>query len=120
MFCPRPLLRALGFAASFLGIASAAPNPRVTVRPQARILRRIDNADAILRPHTTTSRIAQATDQGRVAANTRFNHMMLLLKNTDEQEFALAGLLDQQQDKSSPNYHQWMTPETFGAHLRRR
>ena len=31
-----------------------------------------------------------------------------------EQEAALRQLLDEQQVKSSPNYHQWLTPEQFG------
>jgi hypothetical protein len=40
--------------------------------------------------------------------------MLLVLKRSPEQETALARLLDEQQDKNSPNYHRWMTPEQFG------
>ena len=40
--------------------------------------------------------------------------MALALKRSDEQEAALRQLLDQQQDKSSPNYHKWLTPDQFG------
>jgi subtilase family serine protease len=39
---------------------------------------------------------------------------MLLLKRSPEQETALCKLLDDQQDKHSPNYHQWLTPEQLG------
>lgn len=39
---------------------------------------------------------------------------VLVLKRSPEQDAALIALLDQQQDKSSPNYHKWLKPEEFG------
>jgi hypothetical protein len=42
------------------------------------------------------------------------NRMLLVLKRSPEQEAALETLLDNQQDKASPLYHQWLTPEEFG------
>jgi subtilase family serine protease len=41
--------------------------------------------------------------------------MPLVLKRSDQQETALRKLLDDQQDKNSPHYHKWLTPEQFGA-----
>jgi hypothetical protein len=41
--------------------------------------------------------------------------MLLLLKRSDEQETALQDYLEKQQDKSSASYHQWVTPQEFGA-----
>ena len=40
--------------------------------------------------------------------------MLLVLKRSPEQETALLKLLDDQQDKSSPQFHKWLTPEQFG------
>jgi subtilase family serine protease len=40
--------------------------------------------------------------------------MLLVLKRSPPQEAALRKLLDDQQDKSSPNYHKWLTPAEFG------
>ena len=40
--------------------------------------------------------------------------MLLVLKRSPEQESALRKLLDDQQDKASPNYRKWLTPEQFG------
>ena len=40
--------------------------------------------------------------------------MLLVLKRSPEQDQALLKLLDDQQDKSSPSYHKWLTPEQFG------
>lgn len=102
-------------AIAVLPSASAATNPHVAVRPQSRIVEKIDNTKTVSLPYSHPARVASLADQGRVPANTQFNHMMLVLKSTDEQEFALRGLLDEQQDKSAANYHQWMTPETFGS-----
>jgi Pro-kumamolisin, activation domain/Bacterial Ig-like domain (group 3) len=40
--------------------------------------------------------------------------MLLVLKRSQEQESELRALLASQQDPSSANYHQWLTPEDFG------
>jgi subtilase family serine protease len=56
-------------------------------------------------------------DRGAVADSQPINRILLLLKRSDEQENALQTLLENQQDKSSPSYHQWLTPEEFGAHF---
>jgi CheY-like chemotaxis protein len=82
----------------------------------------------------TQSRITQAVDDTRVAtlrgnvhplarpefdrgpapADLPLDRMVLVLKRSPAQESALKQLLDQQQDRSSPNYHRWLTPEEFG------
>jgi len=54
-------------------------------------------------------------DLGAVVESQPITRMLLLLKRGDEQEAALRQYLDSQQDKSSPNYHAWLTPEEFGA-----
>lgn len=46
--------------------------------------------------------------------NLRMDRMLLVLKRSSEQETALLQLLDDQQDKSSSDYHKWLTPEQFG------
>lgn len=111
----RSLFTGLGLGTALLGSAFAATNPHLTVQPQTRVVSKIDNADLARLPNTTPSIVSLAADNGRLPAATPFSHMLLVLKSSDEQELALRSLVDQQQDKSSPNYHQWMTPVTFGA-----
>ena len=53
-------------------------------------------------------------DQGAAPASLAMDHMLLVLKRSPEQQAALETLLAQQQDKYSPNYHKWLTPEQFG------
>jgi Pro-kumamolisin, activation domain/Bacterial Ig-like domain (group 3) len=47
-------------------------------------------------------------------ADLPMDRMLLVLKRSPEQEAALLKLLDSQQDKSSPDFHKWLTPEQFG------
>jgi subtilase family serine protease len=54
-------------------------------------------------------------DRGAVAESQPMNRILLLLKRSDEQEAALQDTLAKQQDKSSASFHQWLTPEQFGA-----
>lgn len=53
-------------------------------------------------------------DLGTAPATLPMERMLLVLKRSPEQEAALDQLLDDQQDKSSPRYHEWLTPEAFG------
>jgi len=100
---------------SFAASALAGTNPHITAHPQVRIVDKVDNTKVTLVAKSHTPFVDGLTDMGRVASNTKMSHLILVMKGTDEQEFALQGLLDEQQDKTHPNYHQWMTPETFGA-----
>jgi len=54
-------------------------------------------------------------DRGAAPASLALDHMLLVLQRSPQQEAALASLAAQQQDRSSPNYHKWLTPEQFAA-----
>jgi subtilase family serine protease len=53
-------------------------------------------------------------DQGPAPDSLPMERMLLVLTRSTAQETALEALLGQQQDASSPNYHQWLTPQQFG------
>jgi hypothetical protein len=53
-------------------------------------------------------------DIGTAPATLPMERMLLVLKRSPEQEAALRKLLDDQQDRASPSYHKWLTPEQFG------
>src|SRR5438445_13164127 len=53
-------------------------------------------------------------DRGVAPPDLPMQRMLLVLKRSDEQESALRKLLDDQQDRASPEYHKWLTPEQFG------
>ena len=81
---------------------------------QPRITRAIDDAQlTTLRGNTHPLAVAKF-DRGAALPTMPLERMLLVLKRSPEQVAALINLLDQQQDKSSPNYHKWLTPEQFG------
>jgi hypothetical protein len=53
--------------------------------------------------------------RGPVPDNLAMDRILLVLRHSDSQEAALQSLLEAQQDKSSSNYHQWLTPDKFGT-----
>ena len=53
-------------------------------------------------------------DQGAVADAYPLHRMLLLLQRGPDQQAALSQFMEQQQDKSSPNFHAWLTPQQFG------
>lgn len=53
-------------------------------------------------------------DHGPAPASLAMDRMILVLKRSAEQEATLETLMAQQLDKSSPNYHKWLTPDEFG------
>jgi hypothetical protein len=60
-------------------------------------------------------RLARAEyDQGEASPATQLTHIRLVLSRSAEQQAALDEYLAELQDKSSPNYHKWLTPEEFG------
>src|SRR5258708_10048375 len=56
-------------------------------------------------------------DLGSAPATLPMQRMLLVLKRNPQQESALKKLLDDQQDRRSPNYHNWLTPGHFGQNF---
>jgi len=54
-------------------------------------------------------------DAGAAPDSLQLDHMFLVLKRTPEQQAQLDGLVQEQQKPDSSAYHQWLTPEQFGA-----
>jgi subtilase family serine protease len=53
-------------------------------------------------------------DLGEAPASTQLSHVRILLSRTAAQQAALDKYMASLQDKSSPNYHKWLTPDQFG------
>jgi hypothetical protein len=88
--------------------------PAQIVAPRTRILQAVDEQNLTLLKGNTHPLARPEFDRGAAPASMPLQRMLLVLKRSPEQETALRDLLDQQQDKSSPNYHKWLTPEQFG------
>jgi hypothetical protein len=82
-----------------------------------------ETADRLTSPIVATQRTVtnsvhplatRQNDLGRVTATQVLHRMVLMLKRSPAQENDLQQLLQEQQDPTSPNYHQWLTPGEFG------
>ena len=85
-----------------------------TSPPPARITQAVDEAQLTVLKGNTYFLARAQYDRGPAPASLPMNRMLLVLRRSPEQEAALEQLLEQQQDQSSPNYHQWLTPQQFG------
>jgi Pro-kumamolisin, activation domain/Bacterial Ig-like domain (group 3) len=83
--------------------------------PHSRIIQPIDNSKLVKLRGNVHPFARPQFDQGAVPGSQAMNRITLLLQRSPAQEAALEQLMAQQLDKSSPNYHKWLTPAEFGA-----
>ena len=83
--------------------------------PRVRVVRAVDDSHLKALTGNTHPLARPEFDQGALGDAATLGHIVLVLQRGPEQEAALERLIDQQQDKSSPSYHQWLTPQSFGA-----
>ena len=87
--------------------AQAQTKPRITTAIDNRVVARIAGS---MHPLATP-----ANDAGPVSASLPMQRMLLVLGRSPEQETTLAKLLNRQQDKNSPDFQRWLSPDEFGA-----
>ena len=78
------------------------------------ITQEIDESKLVMLTGNTRPEANAANDRGAVAAGMRFEHMLLQLKRTAEQEQALELFVEDLQNPSSANFHHWLTAAEFG------
>src|SRR6516164_1930512 len=82
---------------------------------QNRINATIADTDRAPIRETIPARARLATDLGEAPAGRMLSSVSLHFNMTDAQQADLNQLLLDQQNPSSPRYHQWLAPEQFGA-----
>ncbi len=96
-------------ASSLFAISSVAQ------QPVARITTVVDDAERTT-IHVTHPVVARTEDDaGRVPLASKLQGVRIAFSRTPAQEADLQALLTAQQDPTSPLYHQWLTPDEFGA-----
>ena len=101
---------AFGFVLSFSLMAAGQQAATVP----ARITQPVDMENLVTLRGNTHPLARPEYDQGAAPDSLPTERMLLVLQRSAEQEAALRKLLDEQQIKSSANYHMWLTPEQFG------
>jgi subtilase family serine protease len=80
----------------------------------SRITQAIDESKLTVL-HGNTHPLARVQfDRGPAADTLQMDQMLLILQRSQAQQTALDRLLADQQDKTSANYHHWLSPEEFG------
>ncbi len=74
----------------------------------------INDATRVTIPHSVHPLARQSSVVSAGDPNLKMDRMLLLLGPSAEQEKRLQRFLESQHDKSSPEYHHWLTPEQFG------
>jgi hypothetical protein len=103
---------ALAFAFVLFFSLMAAGQQAATI--PARITQPVDLQNLVTLQGNTHPLARPEFDQGAAPDTLATERILLVLQRSPEQETALRKLLDEQQIKSSPNYHMWLTPEQFG------
>src|SRR6516165_8744822 len=76
-----------------------------------RITRAVDQEDVVTLGGHTHPLALPEYDRGPAPDDLPTERILLVLQRAPEQEAALRQLLEDQQVRSSPNYHKWLTPE---------
>src|SRR5579862_8251988 len=80
----------------------------------ARITQAVDENNLVTLSGNVHPLARAQFDRGPAPSELALDRMLLVLSRSPEQAGSLQALLDQQQDKSSPQYRRWLTPQQFG------
>jgi subtilase family serine protease len=113
----KALTKMIVLVLTLIAMLLAIPESRAQTPAQARpmITGAIVETSLATLSGNTRSEANASNDRGRVADNLPLDHMLLQLKRPPEREQALTQLIDQLHDSTSANFHQWLTPNQFGA-----
>src|SRR5208337_5527098 len=103
------LLAVLASLLLLVGPMAQAQNGRPVL-----ITQNVDDSKLVTLAGNTRPEANKQNDRGSVADGLSMEHMLLQLKRSPEQEQALQKYLDELQEKSSPNFHHWLTAKQFG------
>jgi subtilase family serine protease len=101
------ILPAALFATAFSPVSQAAVQNRITGA--------VSGGSRTALPGTIMRRAQRSTDLGPAPADRKLESLSLRFSMTAAQQADLTQLLAAQLNPSSPSYHQWLTPEQFGA-----
>lgn len=85
----------------------------LAARSQDRVKQRIDSSVPVAVRGNVHPLARAEHDRGRVSPTKVLPRMVMMFNRTAEQQADLEKLLQEQQEPSSSNYHQWLTPEQF-------
>ena|SRR5579859_2757633 len=100
------LVRCLAVIVSILSLQSDA-----LLAQWDRITSPIDRNRTVVVSGNLHAQVQSQYDQGPAEPSFQIEYVALRLKHSSDQQAALDKLLAEQQDRSSANFHKWVTPE---------
>lgn len=94
----------------FLAVSGSTQNG-----PKDRILYAVDSSRTAAVKGTAHPRAHLQFDRGRLSPERQFSGVALTFRLSAAQQSDMQQLLREQQDRSSPNYHKWLTPEQYAG-----
>jgi len=95
--------------------AAVAPGVQAAAGAGGAPVITIDGSQTVVLPGNVYPLARPEYDVGPASPSLPMDRMILALKMSGEKRAELKKLLAEQQDPSSPLYHQWLTPQEFGA-----
>lgn len=102
-------------AVSFVAMMAVTAGAAVAQGPQARVKGAVENGVRAAIVGSKPARALPANDAGAIDGATRITGASIVFNRSAAQQAALEALLAAQQDPSSPQYHQWLSPDEFAA-----
>lgn len=96
-------------------VVFGSPTFSAYAAPQNRIRSAVTNTDREAVAKTIPGRALRSADLGEAASDRMLSSVTLHFNLTDAQQADLTQLLADQQNPASPHYHQWLTPQQYGA-----
>ncbi len=87
------------------------------VAPAVRILNRVDESSLVTLKGNTRPEAILKNDRGRVSDSLPMTDLILVLSRDASQQAAFEKFVASQYDPSSPNFHQWLTPQQVGENF---
>lgn len=100
-------------AAGAVPAGTSAQAGSTSSSPAIRISAEISGNERTPLPGSQRPQVLAQFDSGRLAGATKLQGISIYFSRTQSQEADLQKLLAAQQNPSSPQYHQWLTPEQF-------
>lgn len=100
---------------SMIAVFALAAGSLLAQGPVARIRAEVNSNMQTVLPGSQHPLAQARFDVGRVPADTKLAGVTIFFNHSPQQEADLEALIQAQQNPSSPQYHQWLTPEEFAA-----
>jgi pro-kumamolisin-like protein/Big-like domain-containing protein len=111
----------LGVALALIILMACSTNlpaqTAATVAPQtnvARVTQAVNESNRVTLKGNTHPLANGKNETGIAPDSLPMERMLMVLKRSPDQQAALKTFVEGQQSKTSPNFHQWLTPEQFG------